>query len=74
MYHAITVRGKASEWSVPISDQQAEAMREDGIEVLEVHNSMPAWVFEAGMAGPWCFFQDLYDLPSRFMRWLRGRR
>lgn len=65
---AIDIRGKSSEWGVSwfASQDQIDAMREDGIEVMVIENSMPAWVADAGLAGLWCFCQDIWNLKNPF--------
>jgi len=68
MHYTVTVRGKSSEWSMRVSDEQALAMKEDGFEVVEIHNSMPAWVADTGLAQLLCDVQDLWDLPARLWR------
>jgi hypothetical protein len=64
----IEVRGKRSSWCVnwQASRQQIEAMRADGIDVGIVANSIPEWVVDIGLARPWCFFQDIWNLKNPF--------
>lgn len=72
MRYEVTVRGKCHLWSIPVTAAQAKAMSDDGFEVIEVHNSMPSWVFECGLATVWCFAQDIYDIPSNILRKIKG--
>jgi len=66
MNYETEVRGKQHRWGVTVpTKRQADAMRDDGIEVVEVHNSMPVWVVDFGLARIWCFFQDIWNWPSR---------
>lgn len=72
MKYSIIVRGRHHEWGVYVPEAQAKAMQEDGFEVSEVHNTIPAWVVDAGLIRPWCWAQDLWDLPSRLWRRITG--
>jgi hypothetical protein len=62
----IEVRGKRSSWDVAwqASKAQIDAMRADGIDVGIVANSIPEWVVDIGLARPWCFFQDIWNLKN----------
>lgn len=68
---AIEVRGKRSSWEVcwDASQSQIDAMREDGIEVDLIENSMPMWIVDIGMARVWCFFQDIWNFKNPFKGW-----
>ena len=69
MHYEVLIRGKSHQWSAVVpTKRQAEAMAEDGMEIIEVHNSMPAWVADSGLAGVWCFFEDIWSIPSRWFR------
>ena len=68
-----TVRGKKHEWRVEVAEASVEDMRADGIEVIEIVNSIPALVVDAGFGGFWMFVQDLWDLPSRIWRKIRRK-
>ena len=73
MRYEAELRGKSHRWAVMVySEEQAKAMREDGIEVIEIHNTVPMWAVDMGLAPVWVFVQDLWDLPSRIARWFRG--
>ncbi len=64
----VTVRGKTSEWSAYVTESQAKAMREDGLEVFEVVNTIPAIIATLGLSRPWCFLQDVWNLPTKGWR------
>lgn len=70
-----TVRGKQHEWGVEIPESAVEDMRADGFEVLEIVNSIPAWVADLGYvpARLWCLGQDIWDAPSRIWRKIRRK-
>lgn len=68
MHYEVVVRGKQHEWFCRIPENQAVAMREDGFEVIEVHNSMPMWVVDMGLTRVWVFVEDLWNIPSRLFR------
>lgn len=65
------IRGKKNEWGVAadMNQSQIDAMREDGIEIGVLENSMPAWIADAGLARPWCFFQDIWNFKNPFNGW-----
>lgn len=60
---SIEVRGKASQWGVNFhaDASQVDAMRADGLDVMEVMNVIPGWVMEAGLARVWMFFEDVWN-------------
>lgn len=61
----IVVRGREHEWTVFVGDAQGEALRQDGIEVMDVVNTVPEWAAMLGLARIWCLAQDVWNLPSR---------
>lgn len=69
-----TIRGRQHEWSVYVAEASVEDMREDGIEVLEIVNTIPAWVVDAGFARIWCLMQDIWDAPSRLWRKIKRKQ
>jgi hypothetical protein len=66
----LSIRGKQSEWGIttPLPMSAIEAMREDGIEVGILENSVPFWMNEAGLTRPWCFFQDIWNFKNPFRK------
>lgn len=64
----IQVDGKEHEWSVHalMTQTQVDDMRADGVEVGVIENKIPFWVADAGLIGPWCFFQDLWNFKNPF--------
>lgn len=66
----LNMRGKQHEWglTVPMKQGQIDAMREDGIEVGILENVVPAWIAEACLARPWCFFQDIWNFKNPFRK------
>jgi len=69
---SIEIRGKHSRWDVTwdAPQSQIDGMREDGIEVDLVVNTIPVWVAELGYgpARAWCFLQDLWNLKNPFSK------
>jgi hypothetical protein len=67
-HRKVILRGRTSEWAVEamLSQEQIDAMTEDGIEVIEVQSRLPMWVVTAGLASIWCFFQDLWNFRNPF--------
>lgn len=64
----VDIRGQRSEWGVPtnLSEDAIEAMRADGLNIIIHENIIPAWVVDAGLTRPWCFFQDLWNFKNPF--------
>lgn len=64
----LSVRGRCSEWAIDchMSQDQINAMIADGIEVFELHNSIPMWVADLGLARPWCFAQEVFNFRNPF--------
>ena len=78
MKWSIIVRGNEKTWSVDIPyDRQAEAMMEDGFDVHMTVNTIPEWAVHAGLTHVWCFFEDIWNLPSalryKFREWKKQR-
>jgi len=65
---SVEIRGNRSTWGVNwhASQEQIDAMRQDGIEVYELENIVPAWVVDAGLMRPFVFLQDLWNLKNPF--------
>ncbi len=65
---ALEIRGKTTEWAITVdlSSEQIDAMRADGIEIGVVVNSVPGWIFDAGLVTPWMFVQDLWNFKNPF--------
>lgn len=59
----IEVRGERKTWVVNwhASQEQIDAMREDGITVDTIHNIIPGWIADLGLGRPWCFLQDIWN-------------
>jgi hypothetical protein len=74
MKYVVTVRGHQHEWGIRVPEIMVEGLREDGFEVLEVVNTIPAWAVDAGIGWAWMMAQDLWDMPSRVWRKIRGRK
>jgi hypothetical protein len=66
------VRGRQHDWLVEVSEDAVEEMRADGIKILEIANTIPAWAVAAGIGQLWMFAQDVWDAPLRIWRKIRG--
>lgn len=64
----VDVRGKQHEWglNVPMSQDQIDAMREDGIEVNILVHTVPVWAAEVGLLPLWCAVQDIWNFRNPF--------
>ena len=67
--HSITVRGRQSTWCFDVYATSADVAtwRADGLEVDELVNTIPDWIAGMGLARPWCWLQDLWNL-----KWTQG--
>jgi hypothetical protein len=61
---SIKVRGVSKKWSFTFygDPKHLKEWREDGLDVYQIENVIPAWVVGAGLARPWCFLQDALNL------------
>lgn len=66
----INVQGKHSRWGFSFygDPKHIEAWRADGLDVFEVRNTVPGWVAVLGLARPWCFVQDVFNLRNPFAK------
>lgn len=60
----VNVKGNDKQWSFPFygDPENIPVWRADGLEVFEIENTIPAWVAAHGLARPWCFVQDVFNL------------
>ena len=67
---SITVRGHKNSYSFDFMGDPAhlDQWREDGLEVYEIHNTVPEWVADIGLIRAWCFMQDLFNFKNPFKR------
>ncbi len=65
---AITIKGKHKTWSFNFwgDPKYLDEWRKDGIDVVQIHNTIPVWVVDIGMTRVWCFFQDLFSFKNPF--------
>lgn len=64
--HSITVRGNNHTWTFHayLDPQYLDEWREDGLEIDEIQNTVPAWTVDLGLSGVWCFLQDCFHLKN----------
>lgn len=65
--HAVVVCGKGSTWVIHtyITKETAQDWRDDGLEVYEVLNTIPAWAVYAGIpVRLWFFVQDIFHFKN----------
>jgi hypothetical protein len=61
--HSVTVKGSGHTWGIDtyITRETAQDWRDDGLDVVEVMNRIPAWWVHAGLSVRlWCFCQDVF--------------
>lgn len=72
MIYSTIVKGREKRWIVYFdSEEQARDMDEDGFDVIEIYNVVPAWAQRLGLTRIWCLAQNLWDLPSAIWRKIR---
>ena len=66
----VFVRGRRSSWTFQFHGNPAHLAdwREDGLEVYEITNAIPAWAVDLGLARAWCFVQDLFHFRNPWRR------
>ena len=66
--YAVEVRGKTTEWSFSFwgDPEFVKDWEEDGLTINEIVNTIPDWIVAIGLIGPWCFFQDIFNLKNPF--------
>lgn len=69
-HYEVTIRGKQSEWSLPIAGkvtkQTIADWRTDGLEIIEIHNSIPTWWLLP--AKIWCWIEDVFNFQNPFKK------
>ena len=74
--YSITVKGDKHLWGFNcwLDPQYLDEWLEDGLEITEIHNTIPMWVVEMGMMKPWCFMQDLFNFRFKHLAGYFRRR
>ena len=64
----IEIRGREHSWSITTDLPQIaiDAMRQDGIDVGVLRNTIPVWAVDLGLLRPWCFCQDVWNFRNPF--------
>ncbi len=59
----ITVRGKGKTWGFEFygDPRYLDEWRADGLDIVEVVNTVPMWVVDLGLTRAWCFAQDVFS-------------
>ena len=65
---SVEIRGKYKRWSINCyaSNEEIETMREDGLEVDEIVNSVPLWAYNLHISRLYIFLQDVWNF--RFLK------
>jgi len=60
---AVEIKGKEKNWSFNFygDPKYLDEWREDGLEVVEICNTIPLWVHSMGLTAVWIFVQDLFN-------------
>lgn len=65
----LTLKGKQKDWSfeVMVDTKYLKEWQEDGLEIYELSNVIPAWWVSAGFPIKlWCFMQDVFNFKNPF--------
>jgi len=65
---SITVKGKNHNWSFNFYDdpKYLKEWRQDGLDIVEIENTIPLWVVDFKLTKAWCFFQDIFNFKNPF--------
>lgn len=69
--HTVVVEGRCSTWIIEtyITRETAQDWRDDGLEVRETLNTIPAWWVDYGFSVRlWCFWQDVFHFKNPFRK------
>jgi hypothetical protein len=60
---SITVNGKEHTWSFNFyaDPQYLDKWQADGLDIVQIENVIPMWVWEAGLTKPYCWLQDIFN-------------
>lgn len=66
--YSVIVKGKDKTWSFTVhaKSQWVDDWRDDGLEVSEVLNVVPAWAVTLGLTKIWCFVEDIFYFRNSF--------
>lgn len=64
--YGLRIQGDRHFWSfdVMVDPQYVQEWRDDGIEIDEIVNTIPAWITDLGLVRAWCFLQDLFHFKN----------
>jgi hypothetical protein len=67
---SIAVKGKNSWWGFDFyaDPKHLKEWRDDGLDIVEIENTIPMWVVDIGLTHQWCFMQDLFNLKNPFSK------
>lgn len=65
---SIAVKGKSSWWGFNFygDPKHIETWRNDGLDVVEIENTIPQIIADFGLVKQWCFLQDLFNFKNPF--------
>jgi len=65
---SIEVKGKRHVWTFDImaDSQYMQEWLDDGLNVVEIVNTVPMWVVEYNLTFLWVFMQDLFNFKNPF--------
>lgn len=60
---AVEIKGKEKNWSFNFygDPKYLNEWREDGLDVVEICNTIPLWIHNLGLTKIWIFLQDLFN-------------
>jgi hypothetical protein len=65
---SIAVKGKTAWWGFDFyaDPKHLQEWRDDGLDIVEIENTIPMWVVDFGLTKQWCFLQDVFNLKNPF--------
>jgi hypothetical protein len=65
---AIKVRGERESWMFHFQGdpKHLREWQADGLDVVEIQNTIPEWVASLGLTRVWCFAQDVFHFRNPF--------
>lgn len=65
---SITVQGNQAKWGFDFygDPKYIQEWKADGLDIVQIENTIPMWVAEYGLITQWCFMQDLLNFKNPF--------
>lgn len=66
--YSVEVQGKYHTWHfyTYVNSKFVQEWRDDGVEIVQIMNTVPVWIVDLGLTRIWCFLQDIWDFKNPF--------